>query len=293
MSENSQKKAAEKYLKVLEKYGNDPNKVAEAYAELEEKIGTQGQELGDLRKKSEEASKAVQQYADYVKNAKPIVDWYSQNEQQVKRLYEQANQQAQRQTSNQFVGQNTILTPEEQQALIAAAAQHTQQQVLAPWSQHFAKQAEEWVAKQMTDLQDAFDKKQRAYAQVWWKTLEHAVPKDSVEKLRLLHEEATKYADPSKLDPFKFAEETIDTKAKLADYEEKIKTYEKEKVDREKAATVSLGNNQGLFPKTDDDKQKAAPKDRDDRYKAVMESVKTTHGNDGIEALFGQPHALR
>ena len=289
---DSDKKAAEKYLKILEKYGNDPNKVAAAYAELEDKLGSQGAELGDLRKKSEEATKAVQQYADYVKGAKPVVDWYQQNEGRIREMWQQAAQP--RQTPNQVTtGQMSLLTPEEQQALLQSAAQYTQQQVLAPWSQNFAKQAEEWVGKQMKDMTEQFEKKQKAYAQVWWKTLEHAVPKDSVEKLRQLHEEATKYADPSKLDPFKFAEESIDTRAKLSEYEEKIKAFEKEKADREKQSVPSLGNNQGLFPKTDDKDKTAAPKTRDDRFGAVMEQVKNTHGNEGMESLFGPSATLR
>jgi len=290
MSDNSSKKAAEKYLKVLEKYGNDSNKVAEAYAELEEKFGAQGLELGDLRKKSEDATSTVQQYAEYVKNAKPVVDWYAQNQDRIREMWNQSAQPQNRQPMQNAA--SNLLTPDEQQALIAAASQYTQQQVLAPWSQKFAKDAETWVGSKFNEMQEAFDKKQKAYAQVWWKTLEHAVPKDSVDKLRILHEEATKYADPSKIDPFKFAEEAMDTKSKLAEYEEKIKVFEKERDAREKSAIPSLGNNQGLFPKEGDDKQKTAPKTRDDRFGAVMDQVKTTHGNEGISALFG-PTPLR
>lgn len=290
MSDNSQKKAAEKYLKVLEKYGNDPNKVAEAYAELEEKFGAQGSELGDLRKKSEDATNTVQQYADYVKNAKPIVDWYSQNQGRVQELWNQAQQPQNRQTSQQ--SQSSLLTQDEQQALINAAAQYTQQQVLGPWSQKFAQEVEKWATTKQAEMTDAFEKKQKAFGQVWWKTLEHAVPQDKIAQLRLLHEEATKYADPSKIDPFKFAEEAMDTKSKLAEYEEKIKKFEKERDAREKASIPSLGNNQGLFPKEADDKQKTVPKTRDDRFGAVLDQVKTTHGNEGISSLFG-PAPLR
>ena len=291
MSDTKSQKAAEKYLKVLDKYGNDPNKVAEAYAELEEKLGAQGIELGDLRKKSEEATNAVTQYAEYVKNAKPVVDWYAQNQPRIQELWNQAAQQPARQPA-QNQNMSSLLTQDEQQALINAAAQYTQQQVLGPWSQKFAQEVEKWATAKQAEMSDTFEKKQKAYAQVWWKTLEHAVPKESVEKLRVLHEEATKYADPSKIDPFKFAEESMDTRAKLAEYEEKIKTYEKERDDREKASTPSLGNNQGLFPKETDDKQKTAPKTRDDRFGAVLDQVKTAHGNDGLSALFG-PAPLR
>lgn len=289
MSKTASEKAAEKYLKVLEKYGNDPNKVAEAYAELEEKFGAQGSELGDLRKKSEDATNTVTQYAEYVKNAKPVVDWYAQNQARIQELWAQASQQPQRQTTQ---NQSSLLTQEEQQALYVQAAQYAQQNMLAPSLQKFAQEADVYIKKMREDMVSDFEKKQKAYGQVWWKTLEHAVPKDKLDQLRTLHEEATKYADPSKIDPFKFAEEAMDTKSKLAEYEEKIKTFEKDRDDREKASTPSLGNNQGLFPKEVDDKQKTAPKTRDERFGAVLDQVKTTHGNDGIAALFG-PAPLR
>ena len=71
------------------------------------------------------------------------------------------------------------------------------------------------------------------------------------------------------------------------EYEEKIKGFEKEREDREKLSTPSLGNNHGLFPKADDDKNKPAPKTRDERFSAVLDQVKTTHGNDGLATLFG------
>lgn len=291
MSDNSQKKAAEKYLKVLEKYGNDPNKVAEAYAELEEKFGAQGSELGDLRKKSEEATSTVSQYAEYVKNAKPVVDWYAQNQTRIQELWNQASQQPMTRQPSQN-NMSSLLTQDEQQALINASAQYTQQQVLGPWSQKFAQEVEKWATAKQAEMTEAFEKKQKAFGQVWWKTLEHAVPQDKIAQLRLLHEEATKYADPSKIDPFKFAEEAMDTKSKLAEYEEKIKTFEKERDDREKASIPSLGNNQGLFPKETDEKSKTAPKTRDDRFGAVLDQVKSTHGQDGLNALFG-PAPLR
>jgi len=288
MSDDKAKKAAEKYMKVLEKYGNDPNKVAEAYAELEEKLGTQGIELGDLRKKSEDATKTVQQYADYVKNAKPVVDWYAQNQDRIRDMWNQAAQQPTNRQPVQNQNISSLLTPEEQAALIAQAVQQVQQQVLAPWSQKFAKEADDYVTKKMAENAETFENKQKAYAQVWWKTLEHAVPKDRVEQLRTLHEEAMKYSDTSKIDPFKFAEEAMDTKAKLVEYETKIKEYEKANDDRAKASIPSLGDNRGLFPKeTESDKNKPAPKTRDDRFGAVMDQVKATHSNDGLATLFG------
>lgn len=283
MAEKDVKKAADKFQKVLEKYGNDPQKVAEAYAELEDKLGVQGKELGDLRTKSESFNTTVQQYAEWVKGAQPIIDWYTRNQEGLKQwATAQANPQPQQQ--RQMAYANSLLTAEEQQQLAALAAQQVQQTVLSPWSQSFAKSVEDWATRKSKEMNDQFEQKQRAYAQVWWKTLEHAVPKEKVESLRSLHEEAMKYADVQKLDPFKFAEEAISAKAKMADLESQVKDY-KDKADaREKASVASLGNGQGLVPRTDEEKA-AIPKTRDDRFAKVMGSL----GADGRETLFGKP----
>jgi hypothetical protein len=277
------KKAVEKFQKVLEKYGNDPQKVAEAYAELEEKMGAQGMELGDLRKKSESLDATLQQYAEWVKGAQPIVEWYTKNQEGLKQwAAAQMNPQPQHPVP-QPSHANSLLTPEEQQQLALLAAQQVQQSVLVPWSQTFAKTVEDWAVKRSKELDDRFEQKQRAYAQVWWKTLEHAIPKEKVESLRSLHEEAMKYADLQKLNPLKLAEEAITTRAKLADFEAQVKEY-KDKIEaQEKASVASLGNGQGLFPRTDEEKA-AIPKTRDDRFAKVMGSL----GADGREVLFGK-----
>ena len=283
MNDKDTKKAAEKFQKVLEKYGNDPQKVAEAYAELEEKMGAQGTELGDLRKKSEDLNKSVQQYAEWVKGAQPIVDWYGKNQDGLKQwVAAQANPQPQRQT----FASSSLLTPEEQQQIATLAAQQMQQTVLAPWSQTFSKQVEDWATAKTKELNDQFEQKQRAYAQVWWKTLEHAVPKEKVESLRSLHEEAMKYSDVKNVDPFKFAEEAITAKAKMADLESQVKAYKDKEDAREKQSVASLGNGQGLFPRTDEEK-KAIPKTRDERFAKTMGDLKAAHGSEGVEVLFG------
>ena len=281
-----------KYEKILEKYGNDPAKVAAAYAELEDKLGSQGLELGDLRKKSEEYTKSLQQYADYTNKVKPVVDWYAQNQQKIAELWAQQGQPSQtRQSANMNA---SLLTPEEQQALIDQASKHFREKELAGWAQNFGQKAEEYVQTKFKEMQDTFDQRLKAYGQVWWKTLEHATPQDKLEGLKRFHEVASQYADPSKIDPFKRADAELEMQAKLADYETKLKAYEKEKEDRAKAETPSLGNGQGLFPRETDDKndKSKAPQTRDDRYAAVINDVKTTHGNEGMAALFG-PAPLR
>jgi len=142
-------KYAEKAKSILEKYGSDQQKVAEAYAELEETLGKQGLELGDLRKKSEESTKTLNDYVNWQRQAKPVIDWYAHNEQTVKQLWDQHLKNPQRTQNGQMQQVNgwnqSLLTPEEQQALIQQATQQVSQSVLQPWTQSFAKQAQDYV----------------------------------------------------------------------------------------------------------------------------------------------------
>lgn len=286
MGEQEIKKAAEKYAKVLEKYGNDPNKMAEAYAELEEKLGSQGIELGDLRKKSEEASRTMQQYAQWVQGAKPVIDWYTQNQATVQQLWNQHQQGGARPATTASASSTSLLTPEEQAELIQRAAASVKDGVLMPWSQNFAKQAEDYVATKFKEMNEAFENKQKAFSSVLWKTMERGMPAEKVGELKQWHEEAMKYADRDKIDPLKIADDVLEARSKLSAMEAKVKEYEKEKEARDKASVPSLGNGQGLIAKGESGKTKV-PQSRDERFAKVMGDLQETHGHDGVAALFG------
>lgn len=272
----------DKYKKVLEKYASDPNKLAEAYASLEEKLGTQGTELGTLRKQSEEAAQRLQQYDAYVKQAQPVVSWYAQNQEKVRQLWEQAAKPAQQ---TQTAPATSILTPEEQQALYQQFAAQTQQQILQPWSQQFARTAEQYLNQRLQNFDQEVDKRVKANTQVMWKTIERAFPKEQIDSVKAYHEEAIKWADPAKIDPFEAANANLEARSRIADLESKVKTYEDEKAAREKANTPSLGNSTSLFPR-DSENKPVTPSNRDDRFSAVMNTLHQTHGNAGYDALF-------
>ena len=274
---------------LVDKYQEDPAAFAKGYRELEKKLSKQGEEVGTLRKKADDSEKAMTQLSEYTKTAKPIVDWYTQNQAALQQGVQGAQNKA---ASNTGV---SILTPEEQQALINSAAQYMQQRVIGPWSQQFTQQVEAYAKKQREELEAALSQRNQTSTQILWNALERALPKDKVDSLREYHTEALRFADPSKVDPLKMADEMIETKAQLAEFREKVKQFEKEKDDAAKAAIPSYGNGNGVFaPKAAGDKAKeSVPQTREDRFKRVMEDVKTKHGNEGLEQLFGQPTAVR
>jgi len=290
MSKDEGKKAElDKELQdLVDKYQEDPAAFAKGYRELEKKLSKQGEEVGTLRKKADDSEKAMTQLSEYTKTAKPIVDWYVQNQAALQQWVQGA--QNKNTASSASV---SILTPDEQQALINSAAQYMQQRVIGPWSQQFAQQVEAYAKKQREELEASLSQRNQTSTQILWNALERALPKDKVDNLREYHTEALRFADPSKIDPLRVADEMIETKARLAEFKEKVKQFEQEKDAAAKAAIPSYGS--GLFaPKVEGDKAKeSVPQTREDRFKRVMEDVKTQHGNEGLEQLFGQPAAVR
>lgn len=290
MSKDEGKKAEldKELQELMDKYQEDPAAFAKGYRELEKKLSKQGEEVGTLRKKADDSEKAMTQLSEYTKTAKPIVDWYVQNQAALQQWVQGA--QNKNTASSASV---SILTPDEQQALINSAAQYMQQRVIGPWSQQFAQQVEAYAKKQREELEASLSQRNQTSTQILWNALERALPKDKVDNLREYHTEALRFADPSKIDPLRVADEMIETKARLAEFKEKVKQFEQEKDAAAKAAIPSYGS--GLFaPKVEGDKAKeSVPQTREDRFKRVMEDVKTQHGNEGLEQLFGQPAAVR
>jgi hypothetical protein len=276
---------------LVDKYNEDPAAFAKGYRELEKKLSKQGEEVGTLRKKADDSEKAMTQLSEYTKQAKPIVDWYTQNQAWLQQAVQgQANKTAAPATATGV----SILTPDEQTALINAAVQNMQQKILAPWAQQFTQQVETYAKKQRDELEAALNQRNQTSMQILWNSLERGLPKERVDSLRAYHEEALRFADPSKLKPLELADEMISTKAQLAEFKEKVAKYEKEKEDAAKAAIPSYGNGSGLFaPKSDNKDNKSVPESRHDRLKAVMQDVQTQHGNEGLEQLFGRPTSVR
>lgn len=266
-----------------------------AHAALEQKLGEQGKELGELRKQSEglQALQAtVKQYEAYVTQAKPVLDWYTTNEATI-RSWAQSNgqpaqagaqvvQQQAQQVAQQQPGYEW-LTPQEKQAFTQSIAQHLQQSVLVPWTQQFSKVAEDYAKR----TQESLDARQRAAADVMWRTLQFVMPPDKIEAARKWHEEAMKYADPSKIDPMQMAQERLDLVGQNETLKQKLKEIETQQEEAAKRATPSLGpSGSTLVPSDAKPEDQQAPQSRDERFRAVMDDVKAQHGPEGVSTMF-------
>ena len=91
--------------------------------------------------------------------------------------------------------------------------------------------------------------RQRAAADVMWRTLQFVMPPDKIEAARKWHEEAMKYADPSKIDPMEAANNVLS----LTSERDRLKTQVDEMTKaRETADKAALGAiNARLVPVVD------------------------------------------
>lgn len=291
--------------RLLEKYQEDPKAFAKAYHELETKLTSQGQELGKLRKaheKLEPVAKTAEQW-------KPIVEWYNANYPRIQQMFQangtganasngttqaQAQQVQQSQQVQQAAYQQAQasipgfdwMTPQEQQRLTQGIAQNITQQVLAPWTQNFAKSVESWADTQKKQMYDNMTRQQQASMDVLWRTFERLVPKEKLDEARAFHTEALKYADPTKINPMDLANETLSERTKRAQLEEELKTLKAEKEARDKAATPSLGSQSSGSLFTKPSGAQPAGTTQDDRFARVMDTVTKEVGADAIRDTF-------
>lgn len=279
--------------KLLTKYKDDPSGFAKGYRELERKMTSQGQELGTLRKQTEDYEQAVKQYTAVASQWKPIVDWYNANYQSIQQMYANnasnananaAVQQQAAQAAAQTPGFEWM-TPAEKQALTNAVATNLTQTVLQPWTRQFAQGAEKWADDRHRSLQESFAKQQQAAMDVLWRTFERIVPKEKLDEARQFHQEALRFADPKKLNPMELANETLSAKSQLAQMSDELNSLKREKEAREKAQTTSLGaqSSSSLFQSA----EAATPStDPGDRFAKVMETVQREHGADALRDTF-------
>ncbi len=282
----AEKKVDAAVTKFLEGKYDSQEAMEKGYRELENKLSEQGGELGTLRKQTEESTKSMQQYADWVQTAKPIVDWYNQNGTQIQQLLQNQNQTQ----ANTVPAQNTtagdtydLLSAAEKQRLIQETAQHLIDKSLGPWTQNLAKQVEQYGQTRSKEIDDRLMQHQRSFSDVLWRTLEHVVPKDQLDRTREWHTESLKFADPSKFDPMTHANEYMTLKMDNSKQADKVKELETKLAEQEKLSTPSLGDTSGLFTATKDDK---IPVSREDRFKTAIEAVQEEHGTEGTRALF-------
>lgn len=275
------------------------------HTELEKKYGEQAKAYGEYKKQLEQTQADMVKYQQWSKEAAPIVEWYTKFNQPISQWWQQFNggQQGgqgqmnpyqQQQVGQQAYGQAAamvaqtpgveLLTPQEKQGLIQQTAQTLIQQTLAPWTQNFAKTVETWGQNQAKQLQDQMEQRLKAQSDVMFRSLEHMVPAESLEKARAWQQEALKYADPSKIDPMKIADERLDLMSKYSQMERDLKQAREEREKFEKASMGSLGDGGGLFRKSADLKE--MPKSREERYKNVFNDTKEAVGVDGMREAF-------
>ena len=290
--------------KFLGKYDTEEDAV-KGYSELERKFGEQGKQYGDTKKQYEAMQAEIEKYKQWSKEAAPIVEWYSKNNQPITAWWNQYNnqgngngqgqfnmgqQQVQQQAygqANQMVNQMQgaeLLTPQEKQALVSQTAQSLIQQTLGPWTQNLAKTLENWGESRSKQINDQLEQRLKAFSNVHWQTLQRLVPPEKLQEARAWHDEALKYADPSKVDPLEMASTTLEARGRISRLEQELKEAREKGEKYEKASIGSLGNSGGMFNQPDDIKE--MPKSRDERYKNVMSNVKEAVGVEGIREAF-------
>ncbi len=268
------------------------------FAELNKKLAEQSKELGTMRKQ-------VTEQTEYLQKATPILQWYQQNYQGIQQMMSQPRQQAVQpqyaaqpgqanwQAANQPAnGQATstaalmnLLTPEEQRVLTEQVSRQVQETAIAPWQQQFVKQVQDAMLGRAKQVEDALLNHQKSFSDVLWKTLERALPPDKIAEMRDWHTEALRFADPRNIDPMQVASEALESKRQLAEYKTKLKEQEDRLAEREKQdAAMLTGSRPFTLSST---KADAPPASREDRLGSVLQSVKTEHGSDGVQTLFG------
>jgi len=134
-------------------------------------------------------------------------------------------------------------------------------------------------------VEDALLNHQKSFSDVLWKTLERALPPDKIAEMRDWHTEALRFADPRNIDPMQVASEALEAKRQISEYKTKLKEHEDRLAEREKQdAAMLTGSRPFTLSST---KADAPPASREDRMGSVLQSVKTEHGSDGVQTLFG------
>lgn len=277
----------EKFLKdMLKGKYKTLDEAGEAMSQLEAKLGEQGNELGQLRGASAAQTKALKEYDAWVKQAQPIVKFVQDNQERLAPFMngqqtQQVNQAAAQQVAN--VPGVDLLTAQEKQALYDHFRGQFVQNVFQPWTQRFATEAENWVTRQLQQQQQTLGNLHSSFTNVLWRTLEKVVPKENIEAAKRWHDESLKFADPSKLDPMKAADDFLSLQDRIAKLEGENNDYKKKDAEREKAAIQPLSTS-GLYPKTQEKIE--IPKNREERFSKVMGDVTKAVGTDAVRETF-------
>ena len=255
-----------------------PEALEAAYAELEQKLGQQGQALGQMQQ-------SLAGYAEYHKQADPIVKFYADHQNEFKQWFSTRGQQGaangaangMQQQAQQIAQQQPgyeWLTPQEKAGLQQEIVKQIQESVVGPWTKQFQTSAEQFAA----NLQN----QNRAFTDVVWRTFERVLPPEKLAEARKWHEQALLFADPSKLDPMKVAGDFLGIQSENATLKSQVEEWKTKYEAREKAEGPSFGV--GSSSLTADAPE--APKDKGERFQRVMADVKNENGVEGVRALF-------
>jgi hypothetical protein len=255
--------------KYLDRFDTE-DELVQAFSGLEKKLGEQGNELGQTRKQAEEALAAIKQYAEYVAQAKPIVDWYGANEQDI-RAWVAGKGTGPKEPHKSA---SALLTPEEEGALLTKAEERL--------TKKLADQNAQWqaMAKQ---IMDGWNNQLKAHTDVWWRTMQFVAEPEKIERAKAFHEEAIKFADPKNFDAMKIAQDFLESRAKLAERDQDLSKRDARIAELEKAAVPSFGSHPAptLFPA-----EPPAAKTKEERQAAVLANVQQEVGADAWRDFF-------
>lgn len=249
----------------------------DAYAQLEKKLGEQGNELGTLRKQYDDYAKQLTQYQTWAQQVTPLVQWYQANQADLQQ-WAQAKANGQKVSKEMTNAVNSLLTKEEQEALIEQASRRSFEQAQA----YLNTQLQQVIAAKTEEFHRVLSDREQAQARLYWSMLEKGLPKDRVEHLKQMNQETLRFADPNKHDPMKAAEEMLTLRDQMEDMKKQLEESKKQIEESRKHAVPSLGN-RSIFKKPEP--TNTAPADRDSRFKAVISELNNQYGADGLAAL--------
>lgn len=281
MADKDDKKVFGKYASLEE--------AEKGYKELESKLGQHGTQMETLQKQVQESQAALQQYAALAQQWKPVVDFYSANQDGIRQWWATRGQPSQqpgtiRQQAEDIAEQQPgyqFLSATEKKQMIGEITKAMQAEVVGPWQQQFQAAAEQYAKT----AQEQLNRQHTALTNVLWQTLQQVVPADKMKWIQDWHAEAMKLADPSKVDPMALAQNLMGLRGENQTLKSQLEDYQKKLEERDKLAVpAAMG---GAPPSLAAGLgEQEPPKTREERYARVMESTSKEVGPEAMREMF-------
>lgn len=266
-----------------------------AYAELEAKLGTQGTELASARKQAEQNAQLQQKIAaheTWQSQVAPMLKYVNDNRsafeqfEQAKRQPAQVQgHQAQAQPAQAGYADTGILTADERGSIATEARQGALQEMNAWVMGTLVPNLEKWTNTQIGNVAKQSKENNDAFQRTFYAGVEGAFPKE-VESMKALHTKTLDFADPSKLDPLKMANEYIAREAKITALETERDEGIKQREDDEKLRATMDGSSGISSYSFDPSENGDGPMSEGDKRKAIEQSVVDELGAGSLEVLF-------